>query len=253
MPTVARELMPDLDVRRLARSVHETEARLGDGREEFEPFDRFLLERQVWWGRLFLDPDSQYEIVALTREQHRVALAIRNSFSASCFPRLRQREVPFDSDAAIIAEALATGYDLLITANMRSIDHWEVNEWVRRHHNGFGLRNRPILFDSDLAVLDLHRGEAGIGELTRTAIAASWGDDRNADVETVDRDFRKYVEVLEEADLAQSALRALYRWEREPEPERLIEEVRHTLANRTRTAEGPLPEVSPWNFGDRFG
>ena len=64
MPTVARELMPDLDVRRLARSVHETAARLGDGREEFEPFDRFLLERQAWWGRLFLDPDSQYEIPA---------------------------------------------------------------------------------------------------------------------------------------------------------------------------------------------
>ena len=83
MPTVARESMPDLDVRRLARSVHETEARLGDGREEFEPFDRFLLERQVWWGRLFLDPDSQYEIVALTREQYRMALAIRLPSKAS--------------------------------------------------------------------------------------------------------------------------------------------------------------------------
>lgn len=253
MPTVARELMPDLDVRRLARSVHETAARLGNGREEFEPFDRFLLERQVWWGRLFLDPDSQYEIVALTREQHRTALAIRNSLSASCFPRLRQREVPLDPDAAIIAEALATGYDLLITANMRSIDHWEVNEWVRRHHNGFGLRNRRILFDSDLAVLELHPGEAGIRELTMTTIAASWGDDRNADIETVDRDFRKYAEALEEADLAQSALRAFHRWEREPEPERLIEEIRRTLALRTRSAEGSLPEASSWNSGERFG
>ena len=253
MPTVARELMPDLDVRRLARSVHETAARLGDGREEFEPFDRSLLERQVWWGRLFLDPDSQYEIVSLTRDQHRMALAVRSSLSASCFPRLRQREVPFDPDAAIIAEALAAGYDLLITANMRSIDHWEVNEWVRRHHNSFGLRNRPILFDSDLAVLDLHRGEKGVRDLTKTAIAAAWGDDRNADVETVDRDFRKYVEVLEEADLAQSALRAFHRWERETEPERLIEEIRSTLALRTRTAEGSLPEASSWNIGDRFG
>ncbi len=221
MPTVARELMPDLDVRRLARSVHEAAARLRDDREEIEPFDRFLLERQVWWGRLFLDPDSQYEIVALTREQHRMALAI--------------------------------GYDLLITANMRSIDHWEVNEWVRRHHNGFGLRNRPILFDSDHAVLELHQGEAGVRELTKTAITASWGDDRDADIETVDRDFRKYVDVLEEADLAQSALRTLYRWEREPEPVRLIEEIRHTLALRTRSAEGLLPEASSWNIGDRFG
>ena len=253
MPTVARELMPDLEVRRLARSVHEAAARLRDDCEEIEPFDRFLLERQVWWGRLFLDPDSQYEIVALTREQHRTALAIRNSLSASCFPRLRQREVPLDPDAAIIAEALATGYDLLTTANMRSIDHWEVNEWVRRHHNGFGLRNRPILFDSDHAVLELHQGEAGVRELTKTAIAASWGDDRDADIKTVDRDFRKYVDVLEEADLAQSALRTLYRWEREPEPERLIEEIRRTLALRTRSAEGSLPAVSSWNIGDRFG
>ena len=31
MPTVARELMPDLDVRRLARSVHETAARPAAG------------------------------------------------------------------------------------------------------------------------------------------------------------------------------------------------------------------------------
>ena len=53
----------------------------------------------------------------------RTALAIRNSHSASCVPRLRQREVPLDPDAAIIAEALATGYDLLMTTNMRSIDH----------------------------------------------------------------------------------------------------------------------------------
>ena len=128
-----------------------------------------------------------------------------------------------------------------------------MNEWVRRRHNGFGLRNRPILFDSDLAVLDLHQGETGVRELTKTAIAAAWGDDRNADVETVDRDFRKYVEVLEEADLAQSALRAFHRWERETEPERLIEEIRSTLALRTRTAEGSLPEASSWNIGDRFG
>ena len=51
----------------LARSVHEAAARLRDDREEIEPFDRFLLERQVWWGRLFLDPDSQYEFPARHR------------------------------------------------------------------------------------------------------------------------------------------------------------------------------------------
>ena len=55
------------------------------------------------------------------------------------------------------------------------------------------------------------------------------------------------------ATLAQSTLRALYRWEREPEPERLIEEIRHTFALRTRTAEGSLPEASSWNIGDRLG
>ena len=155
MPTVARELMPDLDVRRLARSVHEAAARLRDDCEEIEPFDRFLLERQVWWGRLFLDPDSQYEIVALTRKQHRTALAIRNSLSASCFPRLRQREVPLDPDAAIIAEALATGYDLLTTANMRSIDHWEVNEWVRRQAK---MYPRPL--DGDQGDCDISVSES---------------------------------------------------------------------------------------------
>ena len=83
MPTVARELMPDLDVRRLARSVHEAAARLRDDREDPEPFDRFLLERQVWWGRLFLDPDSQYEIVALTRAESSTARRSRSAIRSA--------------------------------------------------------------------------------------------------------------------------------------------------------------------------
>ena len=45
----------------------------------------------------------------------------------SCFPRLVADQIPDDADANIIAEALVVGTDVLVTQDINSINHDEIN------------------------------------------------------------------------------------------------------------------------------
>ncbi len=91
MPTVAAELMKDLDLRLLSRSVYETTERLAASARS--DIGRFALERQLWWANELLNPQSQYELVRLTPDQYRIATQIRTSISAACFPTVDRRDV----------------------------------------------------------------------------------------------------------------------------------------------------------------
>jgi hypothetical protein len=238
MPTVAAELMKDLDLRLLSRSVYETTERLAT--TAMPEIDRFTLERQLWWANELLNPQSQYELVRLTPDQYRIATEVRTSISAACFPTVDRRDVPFSNDTLIVSEALATGHDVLITANMKSIDHEKVNQWIRRNHNAFQLKSAPLVHHAEEFFI-AHSTGPGDLELTKTVLAASWGPDPDAHPDDTDHDFQEFATTLADADLPETSNRALSTWERHPAKHELIEDVRSHLATRTRIAEAKLP------------
>ena len=60
----------------------------------------------------------------------------------------RQNEEDISGDILIIAEALASGADLILTNNLSTINHVALNRWIL--HNG--LRNQPVMQHPSLGI-----------------------------------------------------------------------------------------------------
>lgn len=127
------------------------------------------------WNSLWRESGSLYERRKLTAGELERAAAIHRSFTLRCFPRAADTgEIEQLDDAAIIAEAVATGTTILVTNNMNSIDHEEVNGLLAQR---WGL-NHDLLATADNALLTAHR----CGEASRTLLtlflAATWPADK---------------------------------------------------------------------------
>ena len=127
------------------------------------------------WKSLWRESGSLYERRQLAADELEKAAAIHRSFTLRCFPRAADTgEIAQLNEAAIVAEAVATATTLLVTNNMNSIDHEEVNGLLAQQ---WGL-NHDLLITADNALLTAHR----CGEASRTLLtlflAATWPADK---------------------------------------------------------------------------
>lgn len=123
------------------------------------------------WNSLWHEGGSLYERRELTQDELEQAAEIHRSFTLRCFPRAADTgEIAQLNDAAIVAEAVATQTTILVTNNMNSIDHEEVNGLLAQQ---WGL-NHDLLVTADNALLTAHK----CGEASRTLLtlflAATW-------------------------------------------------------------------------------
>ena len=93
---------------------------------------RYDLLMQQWWGKEWMRPDSPYKILPMTSEELQRAEALLETIPAKAFRGLREEEVATHRDARIICESIACGVRMLVTGNMVTIDHIEINRWARR-------------------------------------------------------------------------------------------------------------------------
>ena len=77
-------------------------------------------------------PDAPFQWVAWTDENERQAEEIRSRFTQACFPRQASDQIELNSDAIIVSQALALGTDVLVTSDVNTIDHYEINLVVER-------------------------------------------------------------------------------------------------------------------------
>ena len=82
---------------------------------------------------MWADGKSPYRIVTLTPEQEELAERIRTVIDPACFPNTDPEDVPDLGDAAVVSGNMALGAKLLLTSDLRSIDHIEVNRWTVEH------------------------------------------------------------------------------------------------------------------------
>ena len=125
------------------------------------------------WDQAIQSPDSPYLLVEMSEDQKDAAAEFLMRFNLRCFPALNEvGEIARSPDAEIIAQGLACGADVVITNNMRSIDHFEVNAVATAH---FG-RNSGLLVTADNAILSAHPSGEASRHLLVTALASSWPD-----------------------------------------------------------------------------
>ena len=123
------------------------------------------------WNQAIGSPDSPFLLVELSDEQKDAAAEFLSRFNLRCFPSLNDvGEIARSPDAEIIAQGLAYGADVIITNNMQSIDHFEVNAIATAH---FG-RNSGLLVTADNAVLSAHPSGEASRQLLVTGLASSW-------------------------------------------------------------------------------
>ena len=125
------------------------------------------------WHESWRKKDTPYETIELTEEQREVASEMLAVFTIRCFPSVFSRsEIRRLPDANIVAEAVATGTDMVVTNNMKSIDHREVNALIRSTTG----TNENIVATADNALLDAHDAGEGSRQLLRMFLATIWPD-----------------------------------------------------------------------------
>ena len=125
------------------------------------------------WEASWRKPESPYELVSLTEDQKALAGEMLSSFTLRCFPKTPSKErIARLPDANVLAEAIAAGVDMVVTNNMGSIDHMEVNALVRAVLGS----NENIIASADDALLTTHVGGEGSRHLLTMFMASSWPD-----------------------------------------------------------------------------
>ena len=125
------------------------------------------------WLETWEHPDSPYENVELDRDQGVRYGNMLDAFTLRCFPQVKVKErISRHLDAKVIAEAVATGMDMVVTNNMASIDHTEVNALVRVVTSS----NESFLSTADDALLHAHVGAEASRHMLTMFLAATWPD-----------------------------------------------------------------------------
>ena len=160
------------------------------------------------WVRLAKEPNLPFRWVDWTSDLEDAAYDLRSHFTEACFPNRTAEQISYDSDAIIVSQALALGTDMLVTSDINTIDHYEINLVVEQRLG----RNTGFVITLDDALLQAHPGcDAGQSLLTLalTTIAPPEHDWR---VDAARRDLEKLRQAASGASLRKTAMRLDTRW-----------------------------------------
>ena len=132
-------------------------------------------------------------------------------------------EITTHADAIVLAQGLAVGMDVIVSNNMRSVDHVEINGLVRE---AFG-HNAGLLLVADDALLAAHPCGEGSRALLAMALASAWPDDgREMSVADAERLLASLCERLEGATMPQTAIRLRNRFATDGDLESVLRQAR---------------------------
>lgn len=119
------------------------------------------------WRRLAERQDSPFVLPNLSEEQEETAYEIRSKFTSACFPGVHPVTIHAHSDALIVSQSLALGTDVLVTGDVRTIDHYEINLVVRQLLG----RNAPFVTTLDQALCNAYPGARAAEHLLTVAMS----------------------------------------------------------------------------------
>ena len=123
------------------------------------------------WTETWNAANNPYELLVLSEDQKELASEVLASFTLRCFPKAQSKEhIARIPDAHILAEAVAANVDMVVTNNMTSIDHTEVNALVRFT----AQTNENVVSNADDALLSSHIGPEASRHLLTMFLASAW-------------------------------------------------------------------------------
>lgn len=239
LPQVARELTGHLilpeDLETGRQRISEDLQRTGNRGPRYLQRNRLSA---LWWADELLSTDGLYCLLALTPEQEDLVDDVCREIDPDAFPRILPEDVPENSDTRIIAQALVTGQRMLITSNMRSVLHHDVNFWAANNADRFGFLHPDILHVQDEIMPLLYCGPEGRRKLLEFALGSVWPDGEPM-IETVEDALYGLTRraMMKGARLADTAAVIEESWERERDPQALLERVSSNLPKKMIASE----------------
>lgn len=146
------------------------------------------------WREAVKRQDTPFLWVVLTEDEHRLAQDMRASFTQACFPMTPRDGIMTHGDAIIVSQALALGTDALVTSDVRTIDHYEINNLIERTWR----ENAGFVTTLDDALCGAHAGGEGAERLLLLALStvapdagAAWSvDQAHADLQNLRKAMR---------------------------------------------------------------
>ena len=161
------------------------------------------------WQEVRRTQDARFRWVELDGNQQRLAHEIRSSFTEACFPRVPCDRIHTHADAIITSQAIAIGTDALVTGDIRTINHYEVNEVIAKQWGS----NRGFVLTFDDALMTAHAGGQGAEHLLVTALATiAPGDSQRWSVDQAHVDLATLCHALRRSDAPMVAGHLENRW-----------------------------------------
>lgn len=254
-PTVGVELAPMATPEGIAEGETEAERRARGNEQHIGKERMNQIRRQAWWARMWRDETSPYKIVRLSEEELALAERIKHMLPHRCFDNSRGQYAGDHRDAQIVCESLALEAKVLMTSNLRSINHDALNTWVVEEGARNGFRPEAVVYEADGVLMEKAHEQEGYERVLKAALISQWPiDDRTAS-ETIVEQTRQRIDRLVQGGAAltntgQLIVGGLGERERAV---RLVEEIRGRMPLRTITtdrehpsfpkdpAEGPTP------------
>ena len=241
-PTVARELAPQVAVPGWRTKVSEPErplAQAASGTEDQDDATKLRREHQAWWARMWRSADSPYKLHDLTNEQENRFEALLNAIPAECFPAVNEDTIPLHRDTRIVCETAALGGRMLLTSNMGTMQHEQVNRWFKANGPRFGLPARGVIFRTDAALSAELQRPRELQRGLQAALLSTWTKHERSQDQIVsdclNRLKRMYAstggQLRATARLLHDGLR------RHPNPEKLVVDVRLRLPSRAAESD----------------
>ena len=173
-PTVADELAPAGVLRSRTTALSVAEELLQPDAPALDDARRQQLERQAWWAAMWRDPASPYEKLELTAEQRELHTTLLINLPRECFPTANPLLLADNRDTQIVGETLALGGKMLLTSNMRTIDHIRLNDWAVDNGARFGFKPEPVVFQADDQLVRWTHSTAAGERWIQAGMLASW-------------------------------------------------------------------------------
>ena len=138
--------------------------------------DRLRMRSRIWWAKQWVDPSELYRVRTMNDEEAEKAEEILRTiprYGFDCHPD-RVADLP---DARIVCEALATGGQLLVSANLGIARKGIINAWATKNQERFGIRNPDMIINADVWLRTRLGGlgtEESLIQGAKLALAAFW-------------------------------------------------------------------------------
>lgn len=187
----------------------------------------------AYWRRLRSHNDAPFRWIELNDDHQEAVEDVLAHFTEPCFPKLAADQVPDDPDANIVAEALVLGTDVLVTQDINSINHDEINFVIEKRLG----RNTGFVITLDRALSQAFPGGDCANHLLTLALAAiAPTGQAEWTVEDAHQGLGKILDALVGANVGDTAARLGIRWDQCRDLDQVLLDAQ-TMAHNSRALE----------------